>query len=259
MRPARAAILTILAAVICLVLAGCSQTPAGNLNTFLGALHAGDLKAAARQSYDTASLEATREALGADVGDASRAVSVGAATTALVRKAGYSPPAVSSMADRLKGTVQDMDNRFRPLLDKANAELGNVQKERQAAEEQLVYAGITYGKHMPQYYAEQSRIGAIIPRLNAAQAKVDTLNAQYQAELQVHTSAATEQYKKDAAEAKKKLAANSVEVPAVKIAVEFGAKSSGGNRTFTVVQDSGWKVYSCEAAAVPSSSASSAK
>jgi ElaB/YqjD/DUF883 family membrane-anchored ribosome-binding protein len=241
--------LVIGAIVLSLAAAGCGGDPAAaTVTSFLKALQGGEDSRAASLCYDKYSLSEITGALSGGVRAADvRVVSVSPVEDANVRKSGTPVSPIESVKERVEGPAAEIENRYKPLLAEAEARLGNAKAEMEAAQAQLAYSAETYGRGMPQYYAEQRRIANIQPRIDKAQAEVDTLNAQKQAEIQTLESTAEEQYKSEKAARDKKLAANSIELPSVKVAVELSSAGSKHARTFTVIlEDSAWKLYTAK-------------
>jgi hypothetical protein len=235
-----------LALAASLAAAGCGGGPAGSLQGFLAAERNGDHRASEAFCYDSNSYREITDTIAEELHiDEVKIVSAEEQGSQKVRKHGFDTKSVTSVAVLLEEPKQQLDARYKPLLDSANAELTNAQLELKSAQEQLKYSAETYGRNMPQYYAEQQRIWKIQPRVNRAQSKVDTLNAQYQAELAAITAAAEEQHKKEQTERDKLLAKNSVRLPACRIEAVFGKGGSSASRTFTLVEyNKKWKVYS---------------
>ncbi len=232
--------------VTSLAVAGCSDDgPSSGLNDFLSALRDGNRTLALTRCYDKNSFQSISDGLeGITLSGAMKIGDVKENGVQQVRKKGYSEKKVTSVQALLKGPKADLDNRYKPLVDKANAELGNTQKELAAAVAQLAYSADTYGRDMPQYYAEQVRINAVKPRVNRAQAKVNQLNGQYQAELQELTANAEAQHNLEKDEREKALAKNLVSLPTCDVEVVFGRRNSTDRKLFKLVKDIKWKVYS---------------
>jgi hypothetical protein len=235
-----------LALTASLAVAGCGGGPAGSLQAFLGAERNGDHRAAEALCYDSNSYREITDAIAEELHvDGVKIVSVAEQGTRKVREHGFATKSVTTVEALLEEPGRQLDARYKPLLDSASAELADAQLELKSAQEQLKYSAETYGRNMPQYYAEQQRIWKIQPRVSRAQSKVDTLNAQYQAELAAITAAAEDQHKKAEAERDKLLAKNSVRLPACRIEAVFGKSGSSVSRTFTLVEyGKKWNVYS---------------
>lgn len=234
------------------VLAGCGNTPEARLNAFLEAMRNADKTAAARYCYDKSSYNEISEALlgqlsGAEV----KVISARDEGDKAVRERGYKVKDVATVEERMAGPQAEIEGRFKPLIDQANAVLSNAQAEYNNAVEMKKYAAITYGTNMPQYYAEQVRINNALPRVRNAQAKVDQLNAAKAAELAALKAGAEEGYKKDKADADKALSQNSIDLPAYTVKVDLKQGGSVQHRTFTLVEDGVWKVYSLDAPKQP--------
>lgn len=246
MKKASLAVILVIACAASAAIAGCGGGPSDNLKSFLGTLQGAGRTRAAAYCYDRYSYQEITDSLAEDA--RAEASSVGGAEekgAQRVRKRSFEIKPVASVEALMQGPRQDLDNRYKPLMDSANAELTNAQLELKTAQEQLKYSAETYGKNMPQYYAEQKRIWQIQPRVNRAQSKVDTLKAQYQAELASITAAAEAEHKKEKSEMEKLLAKNSVRLPACEVDVAFGKGGSSDRRTFTLVKYiKEWRVYS---------------
>ena len=235
--------------VACLSAAGCGGGPGANVSAFLNQLSDGNQQTASSLCYDKYSFQEMREALDEDARSASvRITSVNEEGRKKLRRQGYQLKTVATVEERLAGPKADVEARYKPLLDAARSDLDDASRELAAAKAQLDYSRVTYGPNMPQYYAEQRRIAAIQPRVSRAQSKLDTLNAQKQAELQALQSVAEQQYGSEKAARDKALAANSVSLPATMVGVELANGKSVERRDFVLAWYGGaWKLYSQKA------------
>jgi hypothetical protein len=236
------------AATIVVMVSGCGSGPADSLNTLLDSIRNADRAAAVKQCYDKYSYAAVDEALQGQVYDTNiKVVSVTENGSQPVREKGYSQKAVASVDDRIAGPLAQIEARYKPLIDQANAVLTNANMELKQAREMLTYAAQTYGRNMPQYYTEQQNINAAIPRVRNAQAKVDLLNSQKQNEIDALRAAAQEQYKTEKQASDKDFDKHSVRLPTSTVKVELTQGGSSQKRSFTLVMDGGvWKVYSLD-------------
>ncbi len=236
------------AAIVCgmlLWLAGCSSGPAGKLTGFLDALRNGQKQEASSACYDRHSFRDVSEALAGQLnGAAVKVVSVEEPGSGPVRKKGYAPRSVATVEERIEKPLAEIEARFKPLIEYAGAVLANAQAEYNHAVEMKKYAAMTYGTNMPQYRTEQSRINNALPRLHGAQARVDELTAARDAEIAGLKADAEASFKQEKDEASRALARNSVEMPTLEITVDLVQGSSSERRTFTLVEDGTWKVYS---------------
>lgn len=227
---------------------GCSSSPADQVTGMLEALKARHDTEASAFCYDEYSFRQIEEGLGEAVRPKDvRVVEVESLGNEDVRKQDYEGKKVQTVEELLSGPQAELDARFKPLLEVANAELASVQLEYDTAVRQLQYAAETYGRNMPQYWAEQTRIRGITPRLQRAQAKVNELNAAKQAELDGLKKNALEQHDKQQAAHDKDLERTSASLPAWLVEVRLGT-GKDASRTFVVVDKGGPRVYSLEEA-----------
>lgn len=235
------------ACCVLLVLAGCGSGPSARLNGFLEALRDSRESDASSFCYDRNSFKDVSEALEGQLNGAQvKIVSEEAPGDGDVREKGYTVKKVASIEERMSKPQAEIEARFKPLIEQANAVLSNAQAEYNNAVEMKKYAAVTYGTNMPQYYAEQVRINNALPRVRNAQARVDELNAAKAAELAALKAGAEAGYRQEKDEAAKALAKNSVEMPTCVIRAELKQGTSTQQRTFTMVEDGSWKVYSVE-------------
>jgi hypothetical protein len=158
---------------------------------------------------------------------------------------GHTIKAVPTVQERTAASLAEIDKRYKPLIAAAESQLTDVKAEMAAAKAQLEYSRATYfGPGARQIYKDEYRVVSIQPRLDQAQAKFDTLNAQKQAEVQALEATAREPYDSEKKASDKAFAAGSVTLPASKVAVELATGSSKDKRTFTVVRkDGAWRLY----------------
>ena len=235
-------------AVVCCVLlgsAGCASGPAGKLTGFLDALRNGQEQEASSACYDKQSFRDVSGALAGQLNGATvKVLSVEEPGSGRVREKGYAPRSVATVEERMEKPLAEIEARFKPLIEYANAVLANAQAEYNNAVEMKKYAAMTYGTNMPQYRTEQSRINNALPRLHGAQARVDELTAARDAEVADLKAGAEAGYKQEKGEASRALARNSVEMPTLEMTVDLVQGSSSERRVFTLVEDVTWKVYS---------------
>ncbi|MHB8895000.1 MAG: hypothetical protein ACYC99_07475 [Candidatus Geothermincolia bacterium] len=233
------------ALVVAVGLAGCGSGPAASLNSFLSALRNADDSGATASCYDKESYKDLTEGLEGQVyGAKISVISVKEQGDQPVREKGYVARDVPTVEERMAAPLAEIEGRFKPLLDQANAVLSNATAEYNNAVAMKDYAAITYGRNMPQYYQEQVRINSAGPRMHSAQARVDELNAAKQAEIAALKAGAEEGFKKDKAAREKELASNSIELPTCEVSAKLVQGGSSQKCTFTLVEDGKWKVYS---------------
>ena len=231
-------------------LQGCGGTPAGTAaSAFLGNLRDGNDKAAQAGCYDRYSYRELADELAGSINAADiKVVSSTEPATVKVRKRGVLVARVQSVEERVAPQVADIDARHKPQIEAAASALKDTQAELSAAQTQLEYARVTYaGEGASQIYKAESWLAGLKPRLARAQSKFDTLNAQYQAELQAVKEAAEAQYKAEMAAYEKELAENMVSLPVSRVRVKISGAKAKQLWTFTVVQERGaWKVLSAD-------------
>jgi len=239
---------TVLIILAALLFAGCGVSPASSVNGFLSALRNSDKTAANNLSYDKVSSASMTDVLEDEVyGTTAKIGTVVEKGPQKVREKGYKAKVVESVESRMAAPRAQIENRYKPMIDQANAVLSNTQSEYNNAVAMKNYAAVTYGPRMPQYYAEVQRINNILPRMHNAQAKVDTLKAQQQNEIAALKAGAEEQYKQEKSAGDKDFARHSVTLPESSVAVELVLGGSAQHRTFRAVKDGGkWKVYSVD-------------
>ncbi len=232
---------------LALGLAGCGSGPADRLKGYLDSLRNADAKSAASYCYDDVSSRDMAKGLeGQLYGTEITVLSVDECGQRSVRRKGYRIKKVASVKERMAGPLAEIEQRFKPLIDQANAVLSNAQAEYNNAVEMKKYAAVTYGTNMPQYYAEQVRINNALPRVRNAQAAVDRLNTAKQNEIDALEAGAEAGYRQDKSDSDKALARNSCRLPAFEVKVKLVQGGSAQRRTFTLVEDGDWEVYSVD-------------
>jgi hypothetical protein len=238
-------------AIACLLvmgLAGCGNGPAAGVVGYLNSARNADKPGVASYCYDKNSIQTLEDRLRGQVfGTSVKVISVTGDKNQSVRRKGYTAREIASVEARMAGPLGEIESRFKPLIDQANAVLSNAQWEYENAVAQKKYAAITYGPNMPQYYAEQVRINNALPRLRNAQSRVDQLNAAKAAEIAALKAGAEAGYAQDKAASDKALSSNSITLPTFEVNVEMVQGGSSQRRVFTLVRDGQWKVYSVNA------------